>query len=323
LVRTVAFLVAALAVAAAAACAGDEVSPAGEGVVTLFHETHTHGKLAGTPERGHDVHFADYVGLRNALRAELADSDASLFLGNGDDLSAELNGVLTWGRHVIDAFNAADLDADTYGFSELHELGGFSPESLGRLRDLVADSDFAWVSANVREGRNGDEVFAAEQGARLWIVEEVGGVRVGITGLVSDRSGGFPAVPSALESHIQVLDPVEAMREVLPRMQEDGADIVVVLSHMSHEDTLSVVRSVEWIDVALGTHVGPPTLQPQEVGGAIVAVAGPDEMQALGRLELTIRDGDIASYTFERHVPSESVAPDEEVEEALAEYLDR
>jgi 2',3'-cyclic-nucleotide 2'-phosphodiesterase (5'-nucleotidase family) len=289
----------------------------GRRVVTIFHETHTHGRLGGTHERSHNVPFARYVGLRNALRSCLSEPVNSLFVGNGDDLSVDLNGVITEGEHTIDAFNAAGVDADTFGFSEI--------EVLGVLRERVAASEFTWVSANVREPDDADKVFAFEQGARPWIIEDVGGVRVGITGLLGPRfSPDYPPVlPPNVQGQVRVLDSVKAMRTTVPAMRAAGAQIVVLLSHMIHEDTLRVVRAVEGIDVALGTHLGEATSEAEVVNGTIVAVAGPDEMQALGQLDLIVRNGRIADHRWQRHIPSPSDPVDREVEAVVAGYLSR
>jgi 5'-nucleotidase/UDP-sugar diphosphatase len=327
-------LVAALAILTVAGCGNDSVErterpfacPPGMDrgqTLTLFHETHTHGNLAGGLDRPHDVTFARYVGLRNALRECLPDPTASLFLGNGDDLSPDLREVRTAGRHTIDAFNAAGIDADTFGFSELNtfEQAPASEDSLARLRELVAASEFAWVSANVREGSRPEEVFAADEGSQLWIVREVGGVRVGITGLLARYPAArIPAVPPGLEHEMRVLDPVAAMRDAVPRMRTAGAELVVVLSHLHHTGTLRVARSVEGIDVILGTHHGPPTPRARQVGGAIVAVAGPDEMQALGQLDLTVAAGRVVEHAFTRHAVEPSDPVDRNVERALSKY---
>jgi 2',3'-cyclic-nucleotide 2'-phosphodiesterase (5'-nucleotidase family) len=286
------------------------VQTTGDQVVTIFHETHTHGRLAGTHERDHNVPFARYVGLWKALRSCLAQPDASVFIGNGDDLSIDLNGVITEGEHTIAAFNAARFDVNTFGFSET--------ELLGVLRERVAASQFTWVSANVREADNPDEVFASAQGARLWIIKELGGVRVGFTGLRGVRFS--PDYPPPEEEGVRVVDEVKAMKQVLPQLRAAGAHVVVLLSHMSHEDTLRVVRAVKGIDVALGTHLGPP-VEAQRVNGTIVAVAGPDELQGLGQLDLIVRDGRIEDYVWRRHVPSPSDPVDRSVQAVVADYL--
>lgn len=307
---------------------GSSREPAdGAVVVTIFHETHTHGDLAGGMNSPPNVTFAHYVGLRNALRACLPEPTNSLFLGNGDDISPTLNGVRTDGQHTIDAFNAAGVDANTFGFSETTRLDwpdAPGAELVAVLRERVAASRFTWVSANVRAGDSPDEVFAFAQGARPWIIKELAGVRVGITGLLGVTfSSGQPPPPE--EEGVRVVDEVKAMKQVLQQMHAAGAQIVVLLSHMIHEDTLRVVRSVEGIDVALGTHLPDETLQPdlqaEIVNGSIVAVAGPYDMQGLGQLDLTIRDGQIVDYAFRRHIPSATGPVDREVEAVLARYL--
>ena len=301
-------------------CPGEQerVEPAGARLVTLFHETHTHGNLTT---------FAEYVGQLSALRACLPDPDNSLFLGNGDDISRRLEGVSTDGRHTVDAFNAAGLAANTFGFSEV--LFGEHYDSFGEgldlLRDLVAESDFAWVSANVRDRRNPEQPFAFEEGARRFVVVDVGGTRVGITGLLSTfgRQLGAPPLPAGIRAELRVLDPVRAMREVVPEMRAAGAEVVVVLSHLHEEETLRVVRSVDGIDAALGNHVGDATERPRVVNGAIVAVAGPIDLYALGELSLVVRDGEVVDFEFRRHLPAGDAYVDRDVQAVIDEYIRR
>jgi 2',3'-cyclic-nucleotide 2'-phosphodiesterase (5'-nucleotidase family) len=102
---------------------------------------------------------------------------------------------------VLEAFAAAGLDADAFGFDYL-------PDRTDRLRDLVSRSGFAWVSANVRDGSRPDQVFPAAQGARLWVLRQVGGVRVGITGggvILGSHQGpptGYLAEPEVIRGTI-------------------------------------------------------------------------------------------------------------------------
>jgi hypothetical protein len=85
-------------------------------------------------------------------------------VGNGDDLSYELSvpavfgggaAVKTQGRHAVEAFDAAGMDADTVGCDYV-VAGG--PDLL---RGLVARSRFRWVSANVRDGSRPSEARRA------------------------------------------------------------------------------------------------------------------------------------------------------------------
>jgi 2',3'-cyclic-nucleotide 2'-phosphodiesterase/3'-nucleotidase len=173
------------------------------------------------------------------------------------------------------------------------------------------------VSANVRDGSRPSEVFAAEQGARRFTLARAGGLRVGVTGAASSECG--QAAPA-----VTLLDPVTALREVVPQMRAAGAQLVVVLSHLTYEEMEQVARQVDGVDVIVGSHVGPQPYgfldQPRVVGRTILSVAG-NNMAAVGQLDLVVRRGDgrIVRFGFRRHL----VTPGGPVSPAVNALLDR
>jgi 2',3'-cyclic-nucleotide 2'-phosphodiesterase/3'-nucleotidase len=307
----------------------------GEVVITLFHETHLHGALLGQdqqstagPVPADGRTFANYAGVLDQQRRRLKPG-SSLLVGNGDDLSNELEipailgggTVHTGSRHVLEAFAAAGMDADTFGF----DVDAYLPDRTDQLRDLVARSRFAWVSANVREGSHPDQAFAADQGTRLWVLKRVGGVQVGITGVVSpDVQLGDGAHAARLAPTVTLLDPVQALREVVPKLRAAGAQVVVVLSHLFFEEMEQVARQVEGVDAILGSHEGPQPYgflaEPRVVGTTILSVAG-NNMAALGQLDLVVRRGDgrIVRFGFQRH----QLAPNGPSSPTVKAVLDR
>jgi hypothetical protein len=58
---------------------------------------------------------------------------------------------------------------------------------------------------------------------------------------------------------VRLLDPVRALREVVPKMRVAGAQVVVVLSHLFWEQAEQVARQVDGVNVILGSRQGPPT----------------------------------------------------------------
>jgi 2',3'-cyclic-nucleotide 2'-phosphodiesterase/3'-nucleotidase len=320
--------------AAAPALAPSAHAGRGEVVITLFHETHLHGALLGMdqqsttgPVPADGRTFANYAGVLDQQRRRLKPG-SSLFVGNGDDLSDQLEIPVVFGggtvqtnsRHVLEAFAAAGMDADTFGY----DMDQYLPDRIGHVRELVARSRFAWVSANVREGSHSDQVFAAEQGARLWVLKQVAGVQVGITGVVSpDFVLGDGAHTARLAPTVNLLDPVTALREVVPRMRAAGAQVVVVLSHLFFEEMQQVARQVEGVNAILGSHHGPPTAyltQPEVIRGTIISKPGHD-MAALGQLDLVVRrsDGRVVRYGFQRH----QLAPNGPSSPTVKAILDR
>lgn len=283
-------------------------SIAGAKRITFFFATHTHGELI-RPDR---VTFAHYAGHVAALRRALPDPSASLFLGNGDDTSQRLCGVRTGGRHVIDGFNASGLDANTFGFNEIAD-----DIAADELRGLVAASRFTWLSANVLE-LDGSDVFAKAQGARRWLVKDVGGVRVGLTGLIVP-SPAQGMIPYSYGRTVKVIDPVDAMREVVPLMRRDGAQLIVVLSHMDIETMERVARDVDGIDAILGSHVWQPSAM-KTVGRTILA-DGHNNMQQIGQLDVLVRNGAVAAHAFSVHAVRLTSPVHAEVATALERYV--
>lgn len=121
-----------------------------------------------------------------------------------------------------------------------------------------------------------------------------------------------------------LLDPVKALREVVPQMRAAGAQVVVVLSHLFWEQVEQVARQVEGVNAILGSHQGPQPYgyldQPRVVGTTILSKPGHD-MAALGQLDLVVRrsDGRVVRYGFQRHM----IAPNGPSSPAVKAVLDR
>jgi 2',3'-cyclic-nucleotide 2'-phosphodiesterase/3'-nucleotidase len=279
---------------------------AGEVRVTLFHDTHLHGNLEGP----NDITFAHYVGLINQLRAELPAPGYSLFVGNGDDLAPSLMSSVFRGDHIVDSFNAAGLDVETFGNHEFD----YGPDNLRRILGMAR---YPYVSANVRDAATGD-AFGAEVGARRWLIKEVGGVRFGFTGLAPEDTSNIANTGPG----VTVLDPVAAMQEVVPQMRADGAQIVVLLSHLCTEHTEVVVALVDGIDVAVGDHCSRVLEQPRVINGAIVSRRG-DELRLLGQLDLYISGGRIARHTYMQHTVRADGPVDAQLGNIMASYQAR
>lgn len=268
--------------------------------VTLFHDTHLHGQLEGPDKQT----FADTVGLVKSQRAQLPAGSYSFFVGNGDDLASSLMSSLFRGQHIVDVFNTAGLDVDTFGNHDF-DMG---PD---RLAEMIGASRFVWVSANIRDRRTGD-VFGAEQGARKWVIKDAGPVKVGFTGLAPEET----PTASSPGPNVDVLTPAAAMREVVPQMRAAGAQIVVLLSHLCAPDTEKVVADVSGIDVAVGDHCAGVLTEPKMVGNSIVSRRG-DELKLLGQLDLVVSDGKIIQHDYTQF----RVLPDGPRDEATAAVI--
>ncbi len=231
------------------------------------------------------VNVARYMQLVNDLKTE---NPNSLFIGNGDDLAPSVLSSVFGGEHMIEILNASPIDVNTLGNHEFD----FGPENL---RERIEDSDFPWVSANVRDVTTG-EPFAADLDVERFIIEEIEGVSVGITGLGPERM----AEVTTLGDDTEQISAITAMEEVVPEMEAAGADVIVVASHLCGPDARELAAQVDGIDAIVGDHCAEVLDEPEEINGTLVSFVG-DEFDLLGQLTLTVDDGEVVDHDFTLH----------------------
>ncbi|MDT0681174.1 bifunctional 2',3'-cyclic-nucleotide 2'-phosphodiesterase/3'-nucleotidase [Roseicyclus sp. F158] len=184
----------------------------------------------------------DTVGLARAasiideIRAEATNT---MLLDNGDflqgnpmgDYIAYERGMADGQMHpVIEAMNTVGIDASTLGNHEFNY-------GLGFLENSIAGADFPVVSANVAT-ELGDTPTEDRTLVPPYVIldreitlgsGETHPIRVGIIGFVPPQIMNWDR--KHLEGRVEVRDIVEAAEAWVPKMKEEGADIVVALSH--------------------------------------------------------------------------------------------
>ncbi len=126
------------------------------------------------------------------------------------------------------------------------------------------------------------------------------GLQVGVFGLI-----GEAAVSNVVDTgEVEFLDQVQAAREAVGRLKEQGADVVVALTHSGLAEDRLLASEVPEIDVIVGGHCHSALFEPVVAGETIIVQAG-SLGRYLGRLELAY-DPDSSSLRIrndEREVP--------------------
>ena len=273
--------------------------------LTLLHDTHVGGRL-GTDDAEDNENIESYFGLMD----DLAEPDRTLRLGAGDDLGSSALSSEFEGQHIVDPFEAGDLTHDTFGNHDFD----FGPDVL---RTRVSETeDFQWVTANVNEPAG--EVFAGAEGAARYDIVELAGVAIGVTGVLTPRAREVTSLGDAT-----VQPPTEALNQVVPEMRDDGADIVVVMSHVSNDRARTeIAPNVDGIDVIVGDDAAELFEEAVEVNDTILSFVG-DEYDYLGEITLEVSDDGIESYDRAVYdVSEEEITPNEPVE-AVADFYRR
>ncbi|HZA99251.1 MAG TPA: metallophosphoesterase [Gemmatimonadales bacterium] len=198
-----------------------------------------------------DVYTADTLadgqgGLARVatVRQRLDDQGPVLFVLAGDFLGANPAGQQYPGRGMVDILNRAQLDYATFGDH------AFDIE-VDTLIARIAESEFTWVSTNCHrpDGTAFPKVLS-------WDTVQVSGHKVGLFGLT--LQGAYPR-------GVRCSNPDTAAQRAIATLTDEGADLIVALTHQTMEADRNLLGREPKLDLILGGH--DPAAQDSIVSG--------------------------------------------------------
>lgn len=148
--------------------------------------------------------------------------------------------ISTWfdGESMTEVMNAMGYDAAAIGNHEF-DFG------LDGLRERGAQAEFPFLATNLRDRQTGEPAGVALP----YVVQEVNGIQVGIIGLASantprttnpDTVAGFEFAPYA-----------EALAEVVPQARSNGAELLIVTSHLCSSEMKTLAPAAAELGIAV------------------------------------------------------------------------
>ena len=278
----------------------------GTGVVNIIFDTHDHGNYVGSKE-GDNI--ANYFGIIDQIKKQ---NPSSVYVGNGDDMGTSTLSSITQGQNMIDAYNAGPLDTDTFGNHDF-DMG---PQ---RLRQLISESKFQWVSSNVIDKTTG-KTFGEAEGVKPFIIKDINGVKVGITGVTNYDA---PQLTS-MGTSVTVEDPATALNAIIPKMKAAGAQVIIVASHLASPDARKVVAKVNGIDLLVGDHAAFAYDRPEQINHTLLWFIG-DQFRYVGDVELKVGPSGVVDFNYKRYTTADEAAkpgfqPDPAVQALMDKY---
>ncbi len=245
--------------------------------------------------------------LMTLLSEERGRSANTITTFGGDLLSPSVLSGLTEGEQMIEIFNALGL---SFAVPGNHEFD-FGPE-IAAAR--FAASDFTWLAANML-GPDGTPAL----GTRARAMIELEGFRIGFFGLVLPET----AILSSPGPDVRFAPVLETAREMTAKLREDGADLVVALTHLELDTDRELLREVRGLDIVLGGHEHDPITFYE--GGKLLIKAGYDA-RYLPVVDVTLRRAEkrgepVVLWRAEwRYRDNSGIAPDPEVAAIVARW---
>ena len=241
--------------------------------------------------------YAHLATLINQERA--AFSDRTLLLDSGDAWYGSAIALFTAGQACVEVMNAIGYDALT-----LHwELNLGQDEMMAR----VDEAEFAVLAQNLVDTDFEDRVLEAS------LIKEMAGLRVAVVGQAYPFSLLTTEDNEANPDWRMGYRDVELQEEIDRVRDEEGVDLVILLSHMGYEQDLVMAERLSGVNVIIGGHTHDILWRPQQVGQTLVLQGG-SHGKLLGVLDLEVREGQVVGFE-QRLLPvlANQIEPDPDI----------
>ncbi len=236
-----------------------------------------YGKIGG---------FAHLSTLVKKMRAQ---RPGSLLLDGGDTWQGSATSLWTKAQDMVDACKLLGVDVMT-----AHWEFTFGAERVKEIieKDLKGHIDF--VAQNVVDNEWEERVFEP------YVMKEINGVPVAIIGQA------FPYTPIANPRYMipdwsfGIRD--DKMQETVDKVRnEEGAKVVIVVSHNGMDVDLKMASRVTGIDAIMGGHTHDGVPEPVKVknkSGTTLVINSGSNGKFLSVLDLDVKDGKIRDFRY-------------------------
>ncbi|CAM1510862.1 Fc.00g083750.m01.CDS01 [Cosmosporella sp. VM-42] len=167
-----------------------------------------------------------------------------LTLFSGDVFNPSLESTVTKGQHMVPVLNEIRTDCACVGNHDF-DFG------VKQFEHLSKQCDFPWLLANVIDPDLGEEVPLGNA-KKTHMMTTSNGIKVGLIGL-GERE--WLETINSLPPNLEYRSATAVAKELVPQLREQGAEIVICLSHMREPNDNKLAAQTEGlIDIILGGH---------------------------------------------------------------------
>ncbi|MCD4783812.1 MAG: bifunctional metallophosphatase/5'-nucleotidase [Candidatus Eremiobacteraeota bacterium] len=280
--------------------------------IKILHMNDMHGVVEPKhdPEVSKDIETGGFASAKTAIdREKSKDPEGTITLNAGDFAEGTMVSYLSRGKVATEAMGKMGFDACTLGNHDFNW-------GQDALREMMNDLNAPVVLANIT-----NEDGSSMEGTCSHIMKNVKGINVAVIGVDT------PDVPDYVDEKkvegLKFESAAEALNKHMPQVRKEGADLIVVLSHLGFDRDVELAQEVKGIDVIVGGHSHTKTEKPHKEGDTIIVQAGAMGEQ-LGSLEIDVDPSSkriVGAESKLIQITSRDYAPDPEIQKILEPYI--
>ncbi|EXJ62632.1 hypothetical protein A1O7_03070 [Cladophialophora yegresii CBS 114405] len=232
-----------------------------------------------------------------------------LTLFSGDAFNPSLESSITKGSHMVPVLNLLGTDVSCVGNHDL-DFG------VKQFRSLAQKCDFPWLLANVLDPQHGPDVPLGKA-LKTVMLTASNGIKIGVIGLVERE---WLDTINSLPSDLIYKSVSATAKELAPKLREDGAEIIIALTHQRepNDNKLAEKTPEGLVDLVLGGH--DHYYQHSLINGTHVLRSGSDFKQ-LSYIEARRRPGDNKKWDF--HIVRRDIVADIPPDHEMAQVVEK
>lgn len=301
---------------AALAVAGGLLCPAAAfaqsvGSLDIVHINDIHGHYAVDYENEADGTEMT-INAFSALKQTIDEVDPAFALDAGDTFHGDSFATVNKGTSIAELLETAGVDATTPGNHDW----SYGSEQLDSIDTAF---DFSVLAANVVDAETGEPLFDDPYLLREVALEDEGGdptsttVTVGVFGVIDEDF--YSSTPAKNVAGLRFEDAAETADDMAAELRDQGADIVVCLSH--NADPQELAEQTSGIDAVVSGHehiaIDDTVTSADGTEVAVVETSSSPAARyfgTIGVLTLDIADDGDGTYSVEDHTEEQIATAD-------------